>query len=210
MTWARLDDSMGDHPKIVGLSDRAFRAHILAILYSAKHLTDGHIPSAYVKQVTTQNALRQLVDSGVWTANGTGYVIHDYAEYQPSRDHVLGEREKVKRRVHKWRERNAVTNADTNAVTNALVTPPPLTSRSSTPTEVVDRGIDSPGRRTLQKRLQQILPDSIIDGLTASQAELVAAAWKENDVEIRHSLGAAEKATRPVAYLVKVAQGIVP
>ena len=41
MTWLRIDDAMVDHPKIIGLSDGAFRLHITALCYCARHLTDG-------------------------------------------------------------------------------------------------------------------------------------------------------------------------
>ena len=41
--FARLSLDYADHPKIVGLSDAAFRAHVELILYSRKYLTDGVI-----------------------------------------------------------------------------------------------------------------------------------------------------------------------
>lgn len=43
MSWVRLDDGFADHPKIAALDDRAFRIHIWALCYSARHLTDGFL-----------------------------------------------------------------------------------------------------------------------------------------------------------------------
>ncbi len=209
MTWARLDDRMGDHPKIVGLSDKAFRAHILGICYSAGHLTDGHISETAAKRLRIRRqTIAKLVEAGLWKQNGNGWVIHDFLDYNPSREHVMVERDKVKQRVTRWRDRNAVSNPVTDAGSNAVSNAAPSRPVSSTSTEALDRGIDSPGKRLLPRPLQRILLDEIRDGLTASQAELVAKAWQENDVELRQSLGAVEQASNPVAYLVKVAKGL--
>ena len=131
-----------------------------------------------------------------------GYQIHDYAEYQPSREKVVAERKKTAERVNRWRERNGVTNGVGNGVGTPAPVPVPL---SSTPTVVVDRGISTPGERILPKALQRILLDEIRDGLTANQAEAVARAWRENDVELRQSMAQVEAASNPVAYLVKTA-----
>ena len=95
MTWVRLDDQFGEHPKIVGLSDRAFRAHVTGLLYCGRYLTDGRLPRGVLPPA---RALAELVAAGLWTANGTGeYSIHDYLEYQPTREQV--EREIAQKRA---------------------------------------------------------------------------------------------------------------
>jgi len=95
VTWVRLDDQFGEHPKIVGLSDRAFRAHVTGLLYCGRYLTDGRLPRGVLPPA---RALAELVAAGLWTANGTGeYSIHDYLEYQPTREQV--EREIAQKRA---------------------------------------------------------------------------------------------------------------
>jgi hypothetical protein len=95
MGWLRLDDAFGDHPKVIGLSDRAFRAHVMGLLYCARHLTDGVVPRAAVPKTT---AVHELERAGLWTATrGGGWLIHDFLDYNPSKADVLADREQ-------WRE----------------------------------------------------------------------------------------------------------
>ena len=95
MTWAKLDDSFPEHPKVVELSDRAFRIHVTALCYCARNLTDGHVPAPTVRAFTLgkKAPITELVKAGVWNENGRGaYIIHDYLDYNPSREHVEAER----------------------------------------------------------------------------------------------------------------------
>jgi len=90
VSWVRLDDQFPKHPKIVGLSDRAFRAHVTGLAYCAEFLTNGRVPRG---ALPSPRALAELVDAGLWSPNGTGdYSIHDYLHYQPTREQVLAER----------------------------------------------------------------------------------------------------------------------
>lgn len=81
MPWVRLDDGFAEHPKILGLSDSAFRAHVAALCYCNRNLTDGRVPAAF-----TNGQASELVAAGVWESDGQWFVIHDYADYQPTGD----------------------------------------------------------------------------------------------------------------------------
>ncbi len=95
MTWARFDDSFPEHPKVIGLSADAFRLHVTAICYSARTLTDGVIQQASLRVIGANKKLAtELVDAQLWDLHQLGYAVHDYLDYNPSRDHVLAEREK--------------------------------------------------------------------------------------------------------------------
>ena len=92
MTWARLDDGFADHPKIVGLSDAAFRQHVTAICYAARHSTDGHVPkgAAFVRPPRS----RELIAAGLWHDETDGtYTIHDFLSYNKSRSEVMATRQ---------------------------------------------------------------------------------------------------------------------
>jgi hypothetical protein len=105
MGWLKLDDVFGTHPKIAGLSDRAFRAHVVAMLYAAQHLTDGFIPTA----VAPRKAIRdELVGANLWSPIEGGWLIHDFLEYNPARAEVLAEREASRAR----RSGDSRTNGD--------------------------------------------------------------------------------------------------
>lgn len=82
MAWVRMDDQFADHPKVVGLSDAAFRLHITGICYAARQETDGVIPRA-AAFVNRKRAM-ELVGAGVWHEHTAGYLIHDFLDYNPS------------------------------------------------------------------------------------------------------------------------------
>lgn len=92
MPWIRLEDNFDEHRKIIGLSDGAFRLWIRATAYGARQLTDGFIPRAAAKGMRPldwSRCARQLIRSGLWETADGGYRIHDYHQYQPTREEVL-------------------------------------------------------------------------------------------------------------------------
>jgi hypothetical protein len=90
VTWVRLDDHFADHPKILGLSDGAYRAFVDGLCYASRYLTDGHIPTAAVKTIARHKLrpVAELIEAGLWEQNGSGVIVHDYLEFQPSRSTV--------------------------------------------------------------------------------------------------------------------------
>lgn len=94
-----LDDQMFEHPKIVKLSDGAFRLHISAIGYCNRYLTDGIIHADVVPRLMPRfrpSYLRELLGdylSGylsngsrpLWMEHPEGYEIRDYLEWNSSR-----------------------------------------------------------------------------------------------------------------------------
>lgn len=113
MGWVRLDDNFADHPKVVALSDSAFRTYIVALCYSNRQLTDGYIPLAVYDRIGKKGDGADLVDADLWEIVAgnviseeliTGYQIRSYDEYQPTRDKVEEKREQAKERLRKYRE----------------------------------------------------------------------------------------------------------
>lgn len=94
MSWARLDDSFPEHPKVVDLTPEAFRLCITAICYSARNLTDGVLKQAWLRTNAPKKLATELAAAGLWDEHPLGYVIHDYLEFNPSRDKVVAERAK--------------------------------------------------------------------------------------------------------------------
>lgn len=109
MPWVRLDDRFPSHRKIALLSDRAFRLHVSAICWCAENLTDGRIGDRELALVAHIRSLKatakQLEDAGVWDRVDGGWVIHDYLDYNPSRDQVQVERKKNAERQERFRRR---------------------------------------------------------------------------------------------------------
>ena len=97
MPFATLDDNFPDHPKVFGLSDAAFRLHVSGIVYCARHKTDGNVPVEKVRTLVPRfrpAALRELVDRGMWQdVLGGAYYVHDYLDWNLSREQIDSRRE---------------------------------------------------------------------------------------------------------------------
>ena len=137
MTWIKINDSFPDHPKVVGLTDSAFRTHLHGLCYCGRFLTDGFIPISAIKTIGTNKSIAELVDAGLWLESppSGGFFIHDYLEHQTSKKQVKDKQEALRERQKRYRARksddNFVSNNETepdddwdNAVSNALVTRP--------------------------------------------------------------------------------------
>ena len=100
MPWLKLDCRFHDHPKVVGLSDAAYRLHIGALLYAKEHLTDGVITTETAQRVwqTPTSALEpriaELVQAGLWKVHGPSvakpahWVIHNFLKWNLSKEQV--------------------------------------------------------------------------------------------------------------------------
>jgi len=112
VAYAKFDDGFPDHPKVRDLSDAAYRLHSSGILHCARWLTDGHVTASVVGDLlrrSTQKrrdaALAELLASGLWReiAAGQVYEIHDYLDWNDSRERVEARRKKNAERLAKWR-----------------------------------------------------------------------------------------------------------
>ena len=99
--YAKFVLDLPDHPKIMPLSDKAFRCLVEATLWSRKHLTDGFLASRYAVARWGLEVLQELsVNDPV---NPTlvqcdeGWWIHDFAEHQDTKADVEARRERNKR-----------------------------------------------------------------------------------------------------------------
>lgn len=80
-----IHDGMPDHPKVEGLSDKAFRLLVSSWCWCARQRTDGRIIASSWKKRSTPAARRELLDAGLVHDDGNGGVImHDYLDHQRS------------------------------------------------------------------------------------------------------------------------------
>ena len=109
--WARLDDALIDHRKIFEAGELigengpaiAIGFYAVGLLWANKHLTDGRLPLAIVKNFGhVENpafVAASLVKAGLWDQNGDGFVIHDYREFgNPTAAQVRAKLRKDRRR----------------------------------------------------------------------------------------------------------------
>jgi hypothetical protein len=119
VTWVRLDDGFTQHPKVAAAGPLAIAMQVAALCYCNKNLTDGFIPRAVARtlldweldnddaywtitvktddgrseDLTPEFVWDCLLSAGLWDRVPGGFRIHDYLEYQPSKDEVLALRE---------------------------------------------------------------------------------------------------------------------
>ncbi|WP_143822620.1 hypothetical protein [Mycetocola reblochoni] len=121
--FIRLDIDYPDHPKIVGLSDRAFRAHVEMMAYARKYATDGVIPNRVANRLgyeSVSELLQNDPEAPSLIDNGDGtYLLHGYAdmnetradiEERKARNHANG------RRGGRPKKTQSVTESDTQSV----------------------------------------------------------------------------------------------
>jgi hypothetical protein len=140
MSWLKLDDGFADHPKVLELSDAAFRLHVRAMCWCARQETDGVLSKAALASLgSKQKIADELVKAGLWKKRDSGHEVHDFLKYNPSRAQREAERAATRARAQRFRNgvTNAAPNAESNAVTNGV------TNRTPGPTPPV-RGEDPP------------------------------------------------------------------
>jgi hypothetical protein len=86
MAWVKLSDDFATHPKVVGLTDGAFRLWVSGIAYANQHRTRGVITDAALRGIplAKPRTAKELEDAGLWHRNGAGWAIHDYDKFQLS------------------------------------------------------------------------------------------------------------------------------
>lgn len=108
MTWTRISDTFPDQPNVLGLSDAAFRAHIEALVWSNRHLTDGRIPAGALRRIAsavdTDAVVAELLEASLWQVEGDTYEL-DWVD-QESRENVEARRTEWARRAARQRLHN--------------------------------------------------------------------------------------------------------
>lgn len=107
MTWVRMDDDFPMHRKVRPLSDGAFRLHVSALCWSAKHLTDGYIPEADLPLASDvrvpRRRVKELEQRGLWHRTERGWLVNDFLEYNDSAEEVKAKRERAAERQRRSR-----------------------------------------------------------------------------------------------------------
>lgn len=132
MTWVKLDDRFFDNPKIAAISDAAQLAHLKAMTYCARELTDGFISLKKGKEFAAPKVVKELVP-GLWELAEGGFMVHDYLQYNPTREQVLAERDAAKRRMQGVRSGDVRANRPRTSPEVHTEVPPTPVSRIPDP-----------------------------------------------------------------------------
>lgn len=107
MPWFRLDDSFHSHPKVIAAGNEAVGLYVRCGTYAAEHLTDGFVGKPVVLLYGSDALAARLVEAKLWHRTRGGWNIHDYLDYNPSREAVLKERKAAAERQQRKRAREA-------------------------------------------------------------------------------------------------------
>ena len=181
LSWIRLDDNFPDHPKVITLSDKAFRTYISGLCYSSRYLTDGFLADPVVKRLDGVLSAEELVGVGLWRKAENGWEIASYSEYQTSKEQVEAAKAKNRERVAKWREKQN-GYSDANGITNELVMEPHTHTHTPIHTHTDIEAITSlPRVRTAKAAVERIsnkLAEARASGINAwNLSKLIQEEW---------------------------------
>lgn len=93
----KLHNGMPEHPKVIGLSDEAFRALVTLWCWSHRNQTDGKVAPAVAVRVAGATAVAELHASEMLEDVDGTYYLHDYLEHQESKAEIEASRETKRR-----------------------------------------------------------------------------------------------------------------
>lgn len=195
MPWVKLDDQCTEHVKMAQIGPLGLSLWVAGLAYCNRNLTDGFIPEAVARtlidwgyldgsgnrwdvgvsrsgemsgvgmDVNSEMVIACLLEAEVWHAVRGGYEVHDFLDYQPSKEQVENERVGSARRTAKWREKkrsdsdgrgDAVCDGVTDGAVTGAPVPVPVPGRSTTREPVAARGA-APGEDASSARLIDLL-----------------------------------------------------
>jgi len=95
-TFVRLDDGYPEHPKVVPLSDGAFRAHIEAICWASRNEGRFFVPRLVARKFWRPKFITELINASLFdeaTDGRDGYEVHDYLDFNRSTEEIAAFRE---------------------------------------------------------------------------------------------------------------------
>lgn len=92
-TFVRIDHGYDEHPKVLPLSDAAFRAHIEAICYASRNEAKFFITSSVARKKWRAKVIAELVAARLFDERPDGYEVHDYLDFNRSAEEIDAFRE---------------------------------------------------------------------------------------------------------------------
>ena len=110
MAWLKIDDQYFFNRKVLRAGRDARDLHIASMAHCAGQLSDGAIDreslgllGAMAIILDAEASAAKLVEVGLWDIDGNGWRIHDYLEYNPTRETVTAKRAEAKERMRSLR-----------------------------------------------------------------------------------------------------------
>jgi len=106
MAWFKVDDTFSVHPKTRRAGNAAIGLWVRCGAWSSCFGTEGHVPLSLAREFGSRREIEQLVEAGLWEPNGDGYRMHDFLDYNPTKEHEARRKQLDRERKRRWRERH--------------------------------------------------------------------------------------------------------
>ncbi|WP_120338104.1 hypothetical protein [Cryobacterium soli] len=158
--YARFDIAMDEHPKVMLLSDAAFRTLFEATFYSRRQLTDGFLAEGVVRRRWSPEAIAELRANDpekpslypFEKAGVAGLMIHDYDKHQTTTADIEAKRE-AGRKGGRAKAENAASKPVAGASevlgqkASTTPTPPLAITETETETTTSNEVVKTPGAK---------------------------------------------------------------
>lgn len=160
MGWVKIDDRYRTNPKIVQLGAEGLALDVAGLCFCAENETDGEIPYGVVPSLypvrRPYRVADRLVEVGRWDRTESGYRIHDYLLYNPSKEELDKRRADTQQRVYDWRNRRR--NGVTPPVANASSPSPSRSPKDITSPSDLSMGEPDGSQETASHSGDRLLP----------------------------------------------------
>lgn len=117
--YAKLSNEFWRSPSVMEMLDTnpaALGYYVAAVSYASDNLTDGLIEERVAKHSlhVPEDVISFLVDIGKWETVEGGWLIHNYAKWQNSREQIEAQAEQARERVRRFREKQRENNNPDN------------------------------------------------------------------------------------------------
>jgi hypothetical protein len=108
MGWFYVDDGFYTHPKVMQVGNSSVGLWLKCGAYSARFGLDGVVIHSVISAMGgRQREVDQLVAAGLWVPNGSGWKMHDYLDYNRSKEELDARKAALRDRQAKWRANHA-------------------------------------------------------------------------------------------------------
>jgi hypothetical protein len=101
MPWGRIDDSLYDHPKVEAIPPNMRNAcvglWVRCISWSNRYLTNGYVPTERLRKLDgRRQEVQFLIAAELFEERDNGILIHDFTDYNPTRQQVEEKRTRMR------------------------------------------------------------------------------------------------------------------
>lgn len=162
MAWGAVDDGLHCHTKTAKAGLEAMGLWVVCASWANDNLTDGFVPFEIIERYAGSKykatiLSKRLVScgrpgqAGFWEPVEGGFMMHDFHDFNRSREKILSAREKWKSEKTKYKGKNSTRLSNSSTPESARIPPYPIpipNSPKSTDTETERRKSTEHGRST--------------------------------------------------------------